>query len=666
MKKLLIQSRLLRWHLWTGLLLLAVLAVFRVVFAAVFKPASVSLGETFPAFMMGFRYDARVICSVLLLFFLAGSIPAFNPYINTIARKVFFTLWGIILFTLVFFYCLDFAHYSYVSTRLNAQILNYLDDKGISFKMVWQSYPVIWMVLGIAAATALLLWAVIKIFHRIKEPAEVVSKRNILLWSICSCLFFIVAAWGRVGQFPLRWSDAFTLRNDFEANLALNPVQSFISSLRFRKSTFNLAETKKYYPLIANHFGLNPADSNRLYYERVSTGTAAASRPNVVLVICESFSGYKSSMWGNPLNATPYFNQLCSNGVFFDHCFTPAYGTARGVWATITGIPDVEIPKTASRNPAMVNQATILNDFTGYEKMYFIGGSASWANIRGLLMDNISNLHLYEQEDYSAPRVDVWGVSDNSLFQEAVKVLRTKQSPFFAVIQTASNHRPYTIPEKDRLSMGEQSPSADSLKRYGFGSSKEYNAFRYTDFCFKNFIESARKEAFFNNTLFIFVGDHGIRGDAGDMFPRAWTDQGLSCEHVPLLFYAPALLAPKRISNIVSQADVLPSAASLSGIPYHNTTLGRNIFDSTTLNNPDDWRNSSFIIDHDTRDIGVVTSRYYYRQSLVSDRSELLSLTDNRYVDTVAALKPVKDSLKQLTQAYYQTALYMLFNNKKK
>ncbi len=104
-------------------------------------------------------------------------------------------------------------------------------------------------------------------------------------------------------------------------------------------------------------------------------------------------------MWGNPLNTTPYFNELSKQGVFFDHCFSPAYGTARGVWAIITGIPDVETSNTASRNPAAVDQHTILNDFAGYQKLYFLGGSTSWANIRGLLTNNINDLKLYEERE---------------------------------------------------------------------------------------------------------------------------------------------------------------------------------------------------------------------------------------------------------------------------
>ena len=198
-----------------------------------------------------------------------------------------------------------------------------------------------------------------------------------------------------MGQFPLRWSDAYTLSDEFKANMALNPFQSFFSSLSFRNSVYDRKKMVEYYPLMASYLGVQHPDSNRLNFARdYSWHESTVKKPNVVLVICESFSGYKSSMYGNPLNTTPYFNELCRNGIFFDRCFTPAYGTARGVWATVTGIPDVESPGTASRNMNLVNQHTIINSFRDYDKFYFLGGDPTWANIQGLMMNNIPGLNM--------------------------------------------------------------------------------------------------------------------------------------------------------------------------------------------------------------------------------------------------------------------------------
>jgi phosphoglycerol transferase MdoB-like AlkP superfamily enzyme len=416
---------------------------------------------------------------------------------------------------------------------------------------------------------------------------------------------------------------------------------------------------------MANYLGVAQLDSNSLNYARAvypSGPLPAGQKPNIILVICESFSAYKSSMWGNPLNPTPYFDSLCKQGIFFDHCFTPSYGTARGVWATVTGIPDVEAPKTSSRNPVIVDQNTILNSFHGYEKFYFIGGSASWANIRGLLKYNIDGLKLYEQDDYNAEKIDVWGISDKNVFLNANKILGQQKKPFFAIIQTADNHRPYTIPTEDLNEFRKVDLPEDSLKKYGFFSNDELNAFRYTDFSYRKFIEAAQKQPYFKNTVFVFVGDHGIRGDAGNMFPHAWNQQALTTVHVPLLFYYPGLKGYRKTNNC-SQVDVLPSIAGFISEPYINTGMGRNLFDSALYADP--FRSSSaFIIDPDEKKIGMIGGDYYLRKTLGKPGYELASIRNN---DPIPA--KVEDSVKSVlgkyVEAYYETARYLLYHNKK-
>ena len=171
-----------------------------------------------------------------------------------------------------------------------------------------------------------------------------------------------------------------------------------------------------------------------------------ARRPNVVIVLLESFAAYKTGAFGNPLDPTPRFDALAREGTLYTRFFTPTWGTARSVWATVTGLPDVETHLTATRNPLIVAQHTILNDFAGYEKLYFLGGSLSWANIRGLLAANVEGLRIFEEGSYAAPRVDVWGISDLDLFAEATRVFSATRQPFVAIVQTSGSHRPYTIP----------------------------------------------------------------------------------------------------------------------------------------------------------------------------------------------------------------------------
>jgi phosphoglycerol transferase MdoB-like AlkP superfamily enzyme len=383
----------------------------------------------------------------------------------------------------------------------------------------------------------------------------------------------------------------------------------------------------------------------------------------VVVVLCESFSYYKSSMCGNPLNPTPYFDSLSRQGIFFSNCFSPAYGTARGVWATLTGTPDVTFKKTASRNPAAVDQHTIINDFTGYSRQYFIGGSASWANIQGLIENNIRDVQLYEEDDYGAPKRDVWGISDKDLFLEAIRIINTKQKPFFSIIQTANNHRPYTIPKEDAAEMGILKHPLDSLLQYGFNvnnraddTNEEYNAMRYMDYCIKKFMYAASTQPWFKETIFLFVGDHGIRGNGGALVPRAYTEKGLTCEHVPLLIYSPGL-QPARYDFPCSQVDVLPTLAGMAGISYTNTTLGRDLL---ALAADSAAPKFAFIIDHDSKNYGLVRNGYYYSREVKGQHESFAPIRENLPPEPADT-----GEYRQLARALLETSRYLIYNNKK-
>ncbi len=656
-------SKTEQWLLCTGVFLLLLMTLSRIAFLRIFPaPGSGQEFSISEVLFLGLRFDARVVAVTCLLIWLLSFIPAFNPFKNTFGKKLAMTLWLLFLILSGIFYSVDFANYAYLNERLNAGLLNYVADTQTSARMIWETYPVLKITGGIILL-CILGMAVIKLIYRIvaKSTPELSKGKKILSGSI----FFLLLAFlifGRVGQYPVRWSDAFTLGNDYASNAALNPFQSFVSSLQFRNATYDIAEVKKAYPLMAEYLGIENRDSVQLNYTRkVNTGQTPVTMRNVVIVICESFSMYKSSMSGNPLNTTPYFAELCRQGVYFDRCFTPSYGTARVVWTTITGTPDVALTKTSSRNPSAVSQHTIINDFKGYEKFYFIGGSLSWANIRGILTNNIEGLHLYEQDDYKAVKVDVWGISDKNLLLSANKILAQQSNPFIAVIQTADNHRPYTIPEEDKKEFELVRISSDSLKQFGFESLDELNAFRYTDYCFRKFMEAAQKESYFDNTLFVFVGDHGIGGDVGALYPRAWTLE-LSSEHVPLLFYAPKFLEPGQFPFNVSQADVLPTAAGICRIPYTNTTLGRDLLSPLIQDNP--HLQAAFIYNPDKRRIGIVKGNYFYSRGIDGNVAEqMYSTSDNSpVIPADSLLQPYRI----LTKAWYETARYLLLNNKTK
>ena len=657
----------IRWTFYSGFVFLIIMSLLRFVFVNYFSaPASADNNLT-SSYILGFRYDLRYVTIVMMITLLFSFIKPLNPFDKKLGKQIAIITWMLFSSLLLFFYTADFIHYAYVHQRLNASILSYIDNPLISMQMIWQSYPIITIII-IFLVVEWVLYKFISFTYQLS--AKYVRTGSQFKNIIIQTIFFIIllyAAIGNIiykgGQYPLRWSNAYSLGSDYKANVALNPMQSFFSTLNFRSSKIDTDLIKKNYSVIADYLTIpsNEQDAQNLQFARihnpVNNNLEASTIKNVVLVICESFSAYKSSMMGNPLNTTPYFNDLKKQGVYFNRAFSPAYGTARGVWAVLTGTPDVLEGKTSSRNPLAVDQHSIIADFKNYEKYYFLGGSASWANIRGVLTNNISDLKIFEQGSYQSSEIDVWGISDKNLFLEANKTLSKNTKPFFAIIQTADNHRPYTIPAEDLKVFVKKTVPKDSLLKFGFENNEEYNAFRYTDFCIEQYIEAAKKEKYFNETLFVFVGDHGIKGDAGTMLPKSFTEQGLTNMHVPLLFYAPSILQPKEYSIPVSQLDVLPSIASLCNIPYTNTTMGKNVF--ITVQQKD---NAIFLYDDFNQQIGVLNNEFYYGYQLKNPSKPIFESALN---NEVVKNDSVQKQMDILTKTIYETAKYMLIHNQK-
>jgi phosphoglycerol transferase MdoB-like AlkP superfamily enzyme len=656
MKKL----KLPRYVLWLTLnlvIFVLLMTLLRMCLVISFGIPSSEKNGLWKAFVLGMRYDLRIVSVYVLILFLLALVPGLHPLQKKWGQWIAFLLLFIFTLLLTFFYMVDFANYAYLHQRINGSILNYLDDAKISMGMVWQTYPVIWIMLALLGVVFLIIGMLKLAYNFTLSKNKYATKTSRVIWSVALFLFLAFGIFGRVGQYPLRWSDAFSIGSDYAANIALNPFQAFFSSLNFRRASFEKEKVKAAYPVIAGYIGKTNSDT--LDYARTITGTHSGNKPNIVLIICESFSAFKSSRFGNPLNTTPFFDSLSREGLFFSNCFTPTYGTAKGVWAAITGVPDVQLYKTASRNPAAVDQHTIINDFKGYEKFYFLGGSTSWANIRGLLTNNIDGLHLYEEGSYTAAKIDVWGISDKNLFLEANKVLTKQTKPFFAVIQTADNHRPYTIPEEDKNTFKKANEKTATLNKYGFESNDELNAFRYADFSYSKFIEAAKASPYFKNTIFLFIGDHGIRGDAGNLLPKAFTSMGLTSEHVPMLIYAPGKTLKGDYNGIASQVDVLPTLAGLSNIKYTNTSLGRDL-----LSVKDTSTNCAFIIDAENKRIGIVNKGLYYSYGLNNLSPEQFgNIRNNEPVNVTDSLKK---HYRTMTDAFYETARYLLLNNKKK
>ncbi len=623
----------------------------------------ISSAELVQAFYLGLKFDLRLSLMMTLPIFLLGGIRFLSPFEYDGTRHFWLFIQGSIFTLILFFYFINFAHFSYLHKPLDASAIRFLQNFSISMEMAWSTYPIVWLSLLILTVTATYVYILNKVFKYFSDTlVPMHTRKRKMLLGLISGLIVIFGLYGKVSYYPLRWSDAFFSTHNFAPTVTMNPILYFLNTLKNQDVSYDMDKVKKVYPEVAAYLGVTHPDVNTLNFTRTVTPEKRFKKePNVVVVILESFSAYKTGVFGNPLNATPYIDNLANNGLYFENFYTPSTGTARSVWTAITSIPDVEDNKTSTRNPLIVNQNTLINAFKDYEKLYFIGGSASWGNIRGLLSANIPGLQLYEEGSYSAPRMDVWGISDLHLFEEANSVLKIQDKPFFAIVQTSGNHRPYNIPEDNR-GFTKKQISKKEAKNYGFQSSDEYNAFRFLDHSVGFFMQQAKKEKYFDNTIFVFFGDHGVNGSGKHMTP-AQRQLHINALNVPFIIYSPKNLKHKKYSFAASEVDVLPTLASLAGFPHTNSTLGADLL------NPNINKNRYvFTMAHGKPlVISTVSKNKMFSDNILNTKPTLHDLNSQTPRKDISKQNPKEaERLKRLTFGIYETIKYMRYNNKPK
>lgn len=626
-----------------------------------------SATELIRALWVGVRFDLRLAVFIIVPVGLFFMIPFINPLRTAISRRLVNIYLRTFAVLVTFFYAFDMAHYGYLNHRIDVSAFKLLENPMIALQMVWESYPVIWSIIGLS----IIIWttwrAIEKAFQYLEDRQRLIRFRDKFFAFTMGGVILLFSIWGTFRQYRLLWSDAYFSEDTFIVAAGLNPILYFNETRSFVLDDFNEEKTREYYELMIQELGVKKPDSKRLSYVRTVEGREIKNQPNIVIIFLESVGYNRMARSGNPLNGTPNLDQLSTEGIFFDRFYIPMVGTARSVFGMVTGIHDVVRVETASSNPRIVDQYSLINALTGYEKYYIMGGSASWRNIRGLLQNNIPDMQIKDQDDLDFPRLDVWGISDNDLFKVAHETFQNidQSQPFFAIVQTATNHRPYSIP-KNIEGFDLKDVDETVLSNAGFDSKEQYNAMRMLDHAVGEYISSAKTASYFNNTIFLFFGDHGTSDPRALHMPKSDYDLKLRSYQVPFLIYGPELIKGGIVRNDVSQlVDLLPTVNGLAGKPYENRTMGRDLLNGEIPIDP-----LALIINKKMAKphIAVIGQNYY------------LSLSNRGGGSTVKLhelwsdkpLVNVKDKYPKITDRYldrlngiYETTKYMLYHNQK-
>lgn len=574
--------RLLRFVLAACALNLLLFLALRLVFWSVFRSTApdAPLPDVLQGLYLGLKFDLRLALLIGLPPLVLGGLPPLSPVRHLFARRFWLGYLVVAQMLLLLLYFIDFGHYGFLHARLNAGILDHLWPPAIALQIVWESYPVM-PGIGVLALAGTANWWALRRFALPELDAAVPSApgewpRRALAGAVLAAYFFGI--WGKWSTFPLRWSDAYFSAEPFVAALAVNPVLFLADTLDNRSQPYDVERVRAEYGFVAQRMEVTRHDRENLSFARTVVPRAPSSRPpNLVVIHLESMAAFKLGMFGNRMRATPRMDAIAREGVLFTDFFVPAAPTARAVFSWVTGIPDYNVGRSASRNPLVIDQHTLLNALPGYSRFYFLGGSAAWANIRGLLAHNIRDLQIFEEGSYDRARTDGWGVSDLGVFEKAHAVLSAQPGPFFAFIQTSGNHKPYGIPDSPAERRGFEPVREDEqlLRANGFDSLAAYNSLRYFDHSLGHFFDLARQAAWFRDTVIVLYGDHGNPATHDIVFERL----GLTGAHSLLIVHAPGRVPGGRVIDTpASLLDLLPTALGVVGVPYLNTTLGRDLF----------------------------------------------------------------------------------------
>lgn len=258
---------------------------------------------------------------------------------------------------------------------------------------------------------------------------------------------------------------------------------------------------------------------------------------------------------------------------------------------------------------------------SGYETSFIYGGELEFANMRTFLTEagfrQIIGEEAFSEEEMNSK----WGAHDEFIFHKALAEINRYRSPFFQMILTLSTHEPFEVPGTTGNMKTEQE--------------KFLNAARYTDRCLQEYFESARKTAWYANTLFILVADHG------HAVPKSRNYYDPQCYHIPLLFTGPVLedsLAGKTNDQYGGQHEIPNTLLSQLGLSDSSYRFGSSL---TKLN-----RTQPVYLNYDDG-IGVISSEQSYVY-LFGEKKEIAAYTHLRNQNDTLMAKKGKAFLQQL------------------
>ncbi len=531
--------------LW-GLLSLFFFQIARLVFYFRNQASFEGLGffDLAKAFFWGFRFDLSVLSYIflgaltlkLLLFFIS----------KNFSHKVYRFL-KVIAVATAFAFCLADAEFFFVNQKhLDFTLFQIGGDFKDQLPQYFKNYLYIFI-------SWVFVVGILFLVTKKKNPQK--SFFALILYLMIWAPLGILGARGGFQEKSLAISHSLNLGNSRLAEISLNAP--FVIVQTGRKKT-DISVYRDYSFQEARSILLNQRPR---VHDKALEKLSKLRRPhdNVVVFILESFSNQYSY-------ATPFLMSLKNKGISFERHFSNGRTSIESVPALFASLPSL-LAQPYITSPFSMSRLNSLPSLIDREQrdVIFMHGARKGSMYFDAFTSYLGFNHYFAKEDFQGPASAFydWGVHDHAFLKFSGDTLSNWKKPFLASIFTLSSHQPYEIPvDFQRLIPEEKSSFVRSL--------------RYADRSLQLFFENNKNKNWFQNTLFIFTGDHTSQCQG-----REFCSQ-MGSHSVPLIFYhGSQLFKPMKINKPTQHTDLPVTIASYLGLPAEKLLpFGHSVFDS--------------------------------------------------------------------------------------
>ena len=495
---------------------------------------NVNFWDVISSFYYALNLDIATACYILLIPFIILVVQSFySPsWINNINK--IYTLIILILFSLIT--TAELGVYEEWKTKLHYKALTQATHPSEIYNST-ETY-IFFILLGIFIIE---VYGSFYIYRKFFFSKLIKLKRKIIfsiLFFLIMPVILVIGMRGGLQEIPINQSQSYYSKHNIlnlaTVNSGFNLYISVFENLKnFGKNPFQFYDDKVAEDRVNKIYEI-PKDTTVKILKNIN--------PNIIFLIMESWSADLIESLGADSIYTPEFHKLEKDGLLFTNIYSPGSRSEQGMASIFSGFPSHPISAITVQPDKFVGLPSLIPIFNnkGYTSSFYFGGQLIYGNIKSyIIYNNFDRITEVYDFDSDVPKGKL-GVHDEFVFDRMLNEINENKEPFLSAFFTGSTHSPFDMPMKIKHLRD------DNFNLY-------VNSAWYTDSCLGDFMQKAKRQAWFDNTLFIIVADHSHHSYKHHPY------HSKEYHKIPLMFYGNVIkdeYKGKTIGKLGIQTDI--------------------------------------------------------------------------------------------------------------